>query len=172
MSLRRLLLISWTLALLCWGALAAIVHLFAPSQVWQAVALVLATAGAATTTTPLWWRVQQRLDAQVKVEALPRLAARQGLWAGLFVGLVLLLRLLQALDGALVLVLLALFVMLEMLIQQRGQKSAAPAVTAKPQEKKEADASFARQGGGRRGRGSGRAGGKGGRGEGGRGKRE
>lgn len=146
MSLRRLLLISWALALLFWGALAAIVHFFAPSQVWQAAALALVAAAVTATTTPLWWRVQQRLDAQTPQAELPWLALRQGLWAGLFAGVVLLLRLLQALDGALVFVLLALFVMLEMLIQQRQQQAQQPAPppAAAPPKKAADKQSFAR----------------------------
>ena len=121
MSPRRFVVISLVVAVLAWAGLAGLVYLLDPTPVLIPAAAVLAVLAVAATTSPLWLRVQQRLTPGLPAGRLPGVALRQGLWSGLFVAAVLLLRVYHLLDWVLAMVLLALFVMLEAFLQQRSQ---------------------------------------------------
>ncbi|RME85319.1 MAG: hypothetical protein D6775_03120 [Caldilineae bacterium] len=121
MSLRRTYLLALFVGLLSWAALAALVYYRPPEPPLPWVALLLLTLATATTTVPLWGRVQQRLTPTISPDALRVIALREGLWAGLFVAGYLLLRVSGLLDSVLLLVLLTLFVLLENFFQGRSR---------------------------------------------------
>lgn len=121
MSTRIAYISSLALGLLCWGALAALINYTKPDAIPQlAAVLVLLIVAISATTMPFWGRVHQRLTTQTQ-EPIVKTAMRQGLWAGLFVAVLLVFHFVGLLDWILVLVTLILFVLLEAFLQQRSR---------------------------------------------------
>ncbi len=121
MSIRAAYISSLVLGLLCWGALAALLNYTKPDSIPQlATALFLLVVAIGATTMPIWGRVHQRLTANVQ-EPVVKTAVRQGVWAGLFVAILLVFHFVGLLDWILVLVTLILFVLLEAFLQQRSR---------------------------------------------------
>lgn len=120
MTLRQILLPSILIALLSLGMLAVLVIYIPPTLPTVALALLLVTLAIAAVTAPILGRIQQRIAPPSRADELPRLAIRQGLWAGLYVATLLILRLLHLLDPIFALVLLALFILIENFLQTRA----------------------------------------------------
>lgn len=122
MSPRATYLSSFTIGLLAWGGLAALVVYTKPEtplHIFAALGLLIIAIGG--TTTPLWGRIQRRISSPEETGSTPKLAMRQGLWAGMFIASVLMFRFFGLDDWILILVLLILFVMLETFLQQRAR---------------------------------------------------
>ncbi len=121
MSIRIAYISSLALGLLSWGALAALINYTKPDAVPQlAATLLLLVVAISATTMPFWGRIHQRLTSQAQ-ESIVKTAVRQGLWAGLFVAVLLVFHFVNLLDWILVLVTLVLFVLLEAFLQQRSR---------------------------------------------------
>jgi hypothetical protein len=121
MSTRTAYISSLTLGLLSWGALAALVNYTKPDALPQlAAGLALLMVAISATTMPIWGRIHQRLTSKPQ-DPILKIAVRQGLWAGLFVAILLTFHFVGLLDWILVLVTLMLFVLLEAFLQQRDR---------------------------------------------------
>ena len=121
MSIRTAYISSLALGLLSWGALAALANYTKPDAFPQlAGGLVLLLVAISATTMPFWGRIHQRLTSKSQ-DPILKIAMRQGLWAGLFVVILLVFHFVDLLDWILVLVTLMLFVLLEAFLQQRGR---------------------------------------------------
>lgn len=126
-------LLSLFVALLAGAGLAALVNYTQPASVWMALAAPLLAVAVTGLSIPLWLLVQRRLTPKLPRGPLVRTALREGLWSGLYVTLLAALRVFGYLDWVMVMVLAALFIMLELFLQQRRQHQQAaqkvPAVT-------------------------------------------
>ncbi|MCO6451045.1 MAG: hypothetical protein J5I90_09700 [Caldilineales bacterium] len=121
MSTRTFVALSILIAILAWVGLALMFNYLEPLRSYQALAIPLVIIAVGGTTAPLWRTLQRRITPDRDDSKLNRMAVRQGLWAGLFVAILLTLRVFRVLDWVLVLVAAALFIMLEVFIQQREQ---------------------------------------------------
>jgi len=121
MSTRTAYISSLVLGLLCWGALAALLNYTQPVAIPQfAAALLLLVVAVGATIMPFWGRIHQRLTSNSQ-EPVVKTAVRQGVWAGLFIAILLVFQFVGLLDWILVLVTLVLFVLLEAFLQQRSR---------------------------------------------------
>ncbi len=121
MSTRIAYISSLALGLLCWGALAAILIYTKPDAIPQlGGALLLLVVAISASTMPFWGRIHQRINSTSQ-EPTVKTAVRQGVWAGLFVAILLVFHFVGLLDWILVLVTLILFALLEAFLQQRSR---------------------------------------------------
>lgn len=132
MSTRSAIIISLLIGSLAWGALAALIMLAGPHPSYVALALALTAIALAATSIPMWLRLQQRIAPHIGKRDLLAAATREGIWTGLFVAALLVLRVFRFLDWVLALVLLVLFAMLEVFLQQRRQEASAKSAPIKP----------------------------------------
>lgn len=126
MSPRIAALLSLLIALLAGIGLAALANYTKPNSLAIILAgplLVLLVGGL---SMPVWLLAQRRLTPKLPTRLLVRTALREGLWSGLYVTLLAGLRVFGYLDWVMVLVLAALFIMLELFLQQRQQPPPAP----------------------------------------------
>ena len=121
MSQRKFLILSWFIAATAIAGLAALVWFAPPTNSLVVLALFLVLVAVTFASAPIWYRVQQRWSANTPRQSLPYIATRQGLWTGLFIIMILSLRILRLLDWVLVFVVLVLFIMAEVFLQQHRQ---------------------------------------------------
>ncbi|NOX62902.1 MAG: hypothetical protein GXP42_13310 [Chloroflexi bacterium] len=121
MSQRAFLILSWLFAALAGAGLVMLIWRFPPVDGLVALALLLLFLAIAAGSAPIWYRVQQRWSPKTATGSLPYIATRQGVWTGLFVSMVIFLRIFRLLDWVLVFVLFTLLVMTEVFLQQRRQ---------------------------------------------------
>lgn len=121
MSPRIAILLSLLIALLAGAGMTALVNYTKPSSLGIILAAPLVVLVVGGLMMPVWLLVQRRLTPKLPAGLLVRIAVREGLWSGLYVTLLVGLRVFGYLDWVMVLVLAALFIMLELFLQQRHQ---------------------------------------------------
>lgn len=99
--------------------MAALINYTKPNSSEIVLAAPLVVLTVAGLTTPLWLLLQRRLVPGLPARPLVRAALREGLWTGLYMALVVGLRVFGYLDWLMMLVLATLFIMLELFLQQR-----------------------------------------------------
>ncbi len=120
MKPRLAIAISLLLAAAAWACLAGIVRQFQPTPRLMGAALGLAVIAVAATTMPFWYALQRRLARGRHPRILVGSSVREGLWTGLFVGALLVLRYYDLLNGVLVLVIALALFLLETFLRQRS----------------------------------------------------
>ena len=121
----RVLPLSILVALASWGGLAFLVYAMPPTTVTIALALPLAAIATAATALPLWLQLGKRRVTTDSDDGLMVASLRQSAWTGLYVAVLLLLRIRGALDLALALTLLVILFLVETFIQQRNRQTEA-----------------------------------------------
>ncbi len=103
------------------AALTAMITQRRPSPLYEAAALLLILLAVAGLTEPLWRRLLRKLVSGKAGEGeITVMGVRFGVWTGLFIAGLVLLRALNFTDRVLILAILALLIMIEMLLQQRA----------------------------------------------------
>ncbi len=103
------------------AALTAMITQRRPSPLYEAAALLLILLAVAGLTAPLWRRLLRKLVSGKAGEGeITVMGVRFGVWTGLFIAGLVLLRALNFTDRVLILAILALLIMIEMLLQQRA----------------------------------------------------
>jgi len=123
MTLRQIVLPCILVAILGLAALAALVYYTAPTTATILLALMLSGLSTAAATAPLLGRIQQKIEPKTPTSSLPRLAIRQGIWAGLYAIFILILHLQKLLDPIFAIVLLVIFILLENFLQTRSKST-------------------------------------------------
>ncbi|NOZ49493.1 MAG: hypothetical protein GXP37_05505 [Chloroflexi bacterium] len=126
MTLRQIVVPCILITILGAGALAAFTYYNPPSFAAMVLALMLVGITTAAATAPVLGRVQQKIVPQTPASVLPRLAIRQGIWAGLYVISLIILHLQNLLDAIFMLVLFIIFMLLENFLQTRGDIPTTP----------------------------------------------
>ena len=120
---QRIISVGSLLAGVLAGAgLVAVIYTKPPTPFWTVVALGLIIMVITAATTPLWRRVLRRLTPTVAEHTIDIMGFRFGLWSGIFVASIVLLKIMDFLDGILILAILALLIMLEMFLQQNNAR--------------------------------------------------
>ncbi len=132
MTLRQIVLPCILIAILGLAALAALIYYTAPTAATILLALMLTGLSTAAATAPLLGRIQQKIEPKTPAAILPRLAIRQGIWAGLYAIFILILHLQKLLDPIFAIVLLVIFILLENFLQTRTE----PAPPTRPRPRK------------------------------------
>jgi ABC-type Co2+ transport system permease subunit len=125
MSPRLIDILSLLLGLLAGGGLAALVLRTPPTPMTGALALLLVLLTVMGLTAPIWRRVLRKLISEASERETAWMGVRFGVWTGLFVDSLLLLRVFQFMDRILILAILGLLIMLEMFLQQHAAKKRA-----------------------------------------------
>lgn len=135
--------LSLFVALLAGAGFAALVNYTKPSTPGILLALPLLILIVVGLSIPIWLLIQRRLAPKLASGVLVRTALREGLWSGLYAALLILLRVFGYLDWVMVVVLAALFIMLELFLQQR-QRPQQAVKKAEPAPKPSPSASYGR----------------------------
>ncbi len=119
MTFRQLTLPCALIAGLGIAALGAFTYTNPPSFAAIILALLLLFISVAAASTPIMGNVQRKVNPHTPEELLPRLAIREGVWAGLYVVLLVVLRIRDLFDPLAALVLLVIFLLVESFLQGR-----------------------------------------------------
>ncbi len=98
--------------------LAVVVYYEPPTSFWTVVALGLVVMAVMGVTAPLWRLALRRIMPALDEGEITRMSFRFGLWSGIFVASLILLKILGFMDSILILAILGLLIMLEMFLQQ------------------------------------------------------
>ena len=120
MSSRFWMTISLLAGGLSLAGLGVVVNYLPPSRALTALALLLILLVVAGLTAPLWRLILRRITSGRTDWEVTVMGLRFGLWSGIFVTSVVLLKLLGFMDRVLILALLALLIMIEMFFQQNA----------------------------------------------------
>ena len=120
MSSRFWMTISLLAGGLSLAGLGVVVNYLPPSRALTALALLLILLVVAGLTAPLWRLILRRITSGRTDWEVMVMGLRFGLWSGIFVTSVVLLKLLGFMDRVLILALLALLIMIEMFFQQNA----------------------------------------------------
>ncbi len=112
-------LISLTMGALAAAGLAALVYSVPPTRFRVAIALFLIGVMTIGFTYPLWVVLLRKLLPGKAKDDLLVMGLRFGVWSGIFVTSLFLLKFLHFLDRVVILAILALLMMVETLLQQR-----------------------------------------------------
>lgn len=121
MSPRLVDLLSLFVGIISAAALAAMIIQFPPSPIYEIVALLLILLAISGLTTPLWRRLLHKFLPKADAREIMVMSTRFGLWTGMFLASLVLLRVLNFMDRVLILAILVLIIMVEMLLQQRAR---------------------------------------------------
>ncbi len=120
MKQRLVMLASLIMGALSGVGLAAVVYYKPPTSFWTALALGLIIVAVMGITAPVWRLALRRFLPAADESEITRMSFRFGLWSGIFVASLILLKILGFMDGILVLAVLGLLIMLEMFLQQNA----------------------------------------------------
>ncbi len=121
MSPRLVDLLSLFVGLAAAAGLTAMIIQLPPSPLYEAAALLFILLAVAGLTAPLWRRLLRKLMGGKAGEGeITVMGVRFGMWTGLFVASLVLLRVLAFTDRVLILAILVLLIMVEMFLQQRA----------------------------------------------------
>ncbi len=96
---------------------------YVPPDPWMVmVALLLVLLTLMGLSAPLWRRLLRKVIHKGTEGDVARMGLRFGFWTGLFVAILIFLQIQQFMDRILVLAILALFIMVEMFLQQHAAR--------------------------------------------------
>ena len=122
MRTRLLMFGSLLMGVLSLAGLGALIYLEAPSNTWIAAGLLLVVLTIMGFTAPLWRLVMKKIIPGNNGDGATMAGLRLGLWSGIFVASVLLLKIVNFMDRVLILAILAMLIMIEMFLQQNAAK--------------------------------------------------
>jgi len=125
MNTRLVILISLLVGALSGAGLAALVYYEPPTGVFTALALLLIVLTVMGLSGPAWGAVLRRMTPKTAGRAVVVMGMRFGLWSGVFLASLALLKVLGFMDRVLVLAILGLLIMIEMFLQQNGDRKTA-----------------------------------------------
>jgi hypothetical protein len=107
------------------AGLAALINLEQPSKWLIGLGLLLVVLAMLGFTAPVWRLIMKKVSPKSSSSEVTVMGLRLGLWSGIFVASVILLRILNFMDRVLILAVLALLIMIEMFLQQNAAKKRA-----------------------------------------------
>ena len=113
---------SLLMGALALAGLGALIYLEKPSTFRIALGLLLIVLMVMGLTAPFWRLFMKKIIPGNTGDDATAAGLRLGLWSGIFVASVLLLRITNFMDRVLVLAILALLIMIEMFLQQNAAK--------------------------------------------------
>ena len=122
MNSRLVILISLMAGALSAAGLAALIQYTAPTGALTALALLLIVLAVAGFSGPVWGAVLHRVMPKTGNRNAVMMGMRIGLWGGIFVASLVLLKILGFMDSVLILAILALLIMVEMFLQQNATR--------------------------------------------------
>ena len=122
MKHRAIMVGSLVTGALASAGLAALVIYMPPTTVWTALALALIVVIVMGFSAPVWRAVLHRFMPKKDAREITILGFRFGLWSGIFIASIFLLRIMGFTDRVLILAILALLIMIEMFLQQSGTR--------------------------------------------------
>jgi len=118
MSSRFAMSASMTVGILAVVGLGALVYYEPPTSLFTALALFLVLVAVSGVTSPFWRLLLRKVFSRRNEQEVTKVSLRFGLWTGVFIASVMLLKVLDFMDRVLILAVLALLIMLEMFFQQ------------------------------------------------------
>jgi hypothetical protein len=122
MKLRITTVGSLFVGLLASAGLIALVIYVPPTMPWLALAIFLTLLAVMGFSAPIWRLVLRKLLPRQDDKEVGRMGWRFGLWTGVFVASLGVLKILGFADRVLILALLALLIMIEMFLQQNAAR--------------------------------------------------
>ena len=122
MRTRLLMFGSLLLGALSLAGLGALIYLENPSTILIAAVLLLIVLTVMGFTAPLWRLIMKKIIPGNRENDATAAGLRLGLWSGIFVASVLLLKIVNFMDRVLILAILAMLIMIEMFLQQNAAK--------------------------------------------------
>ncbi len=111
---------SLLVGLLATASLAYLIIQVPPSTLHQLMALLLVILMVMGLSAPIWRRILRKFIPRAKERETAIMGIRFGLWTGLFIATLLLLRVMHFMDRILILAILVLLIMIEMFLQQHA----------------------------------------------------
>ncbi|HEY81322.1 MAG TPA: hypothetical protein G4O05_09660 [Caldilineae bacterium] len=122
MSPRLADILSLIAGLAAAAGLAALIIQVPPAPLYKAAALTLILIAVAGVAAPLWRRLLRQLIGKANDREIAAMGLRFGVWTGLFIASLVLLRVIHFLDRVLILAILLLLIMIEMFLQQHAAR--------------------------------------------------
>ncbi len=116
---------SLLIGLLSLAGLGALIYLEPPNNTRIALGLALVVLAAMGLTAPIWRQIMKKVTPKSSDREVTLVGLRLGLWTGIFLASIAVLKLINFLDRVLVLAILALLIMIEMFLQQNAAKKRA-----------------------------------------------
>jgi flagellar basal body-associated protein FliL len=116
---------SLLVGLLSLAGLGALIYLEPPNSNRIALGLVLVVLAVMGITAPVWRQAMKKATPKSSDREVTLVGLRLGLWSGIFLASIAMLKLVNFLDRVLVLAILALLIMIEMFLQQNAAKKRA-----------------------------------------------
>jgi len=122
MKSRTIVILSLLIGLLSGAGLAALVYYEPPTSLFRALALALIILTVAGLIGPVLGVILRKIMPKADAGRMTMMGLRFGLWLGIFIASLVLLKMLHFMDSVLILAILALLMMIEMFLQQNAAR--------------------------------------------------
>jgi MFS family permease len=122
MKSRTIVILSLLIGLLSGAGLAALVYYEPPTSLLRALALALIVLTVAGLIGPVLGVILRKIMPKADAGRMTMMGLRFGLWLGIFIASLVLLKMLHFMDSVLILAILALLMMIEMFLQQNAAR--------------------------------------------------